>query len=77
MIETIKYNPSGSIKKIQQPQTEDNIIYMRNYMKNYISRQEPVICVECGCMYKPVYKYKHVKSKIHNAIIDKIKQLTN
>lgn len=42
--------------------------YMSMYMKEYIRNSEPVECI-CGATYKPVYRYKHVRSKKHLAFI--------
>ena len=71
MAELIKYNLSGTPKKIQQNITADSKQYMRLYMKN-----QPKIQCECGTMIKNYHKYKHVKTKLHLNILERVKQLS-
>jgi len=52
MAELIKYNLSGTPKKIQQNITADSKQYIRDYMRLYIKNQEKVQC-DCGTMIKP------------------------
>lgn len=73
--QVIKYNQSGSLKKIQTNKTEDNKLYMKEYMRLYIKSQEPIICEECGCKFKEYQKYRHVKTKLHMKIVDKLSKL--
>jgi len=44
--------------------------YMKKYFKSYIINSPKITCDVCNGSYKQVYKYKHIKSKIHNNIIN-------
>ncbi len=75
MAEVIKYNLSGTAKKIQQNITADSKQYIRDYMRIYIKNQEKVQC-DCGTLIKPYHRYKHVKTKLHLNILERVKQLS-
>ena len=75
MAELIKYNLSGTPKKIQQNITADSKQYIRDYMRLYIKNQEKIQC-DCGTMIKPYHKYRHVKTKLHLNILERVKQLS-
>ncbi len=73
--QSIKLNLSGSVKKIQNNITEDSKEYMKQYMRLYMKNQPKVMC-ECGTMIKSYHRYKHVKTKLHLNILERVKKLT-
>ena len=44
--------------------------YMKKYMKKYIAESATIICTECEGHYKSYRRYRHIKSKKHNAVKD-------
>jgi hypothetical protein len=49
--------------------------YQKNYMKEYIKKQESVICNICQGKYKPYQKYLHdKKTKRHLLIVEQMKK---
>ena len=44
--------------------------YMKQYMKKYIAESATIICTECEGHYKSYRRYRHIKSKKHNAVKD-------